>query len=302
MLYRRALMASLVLASLGAGCSYLKPVDPYASQRVPKPENAPVSEQTATATESAPQDKPAQQEKPAQTEQPASAPVQQPASAPVQQPVSAPVQQPVFAPAPAPAVQTPVSVQLPPVVLQQPTPAPAEHTAPAEKLEMRLQAEEPPKPRPTGPTADANLSAMLLAQNNTDVSYARLVPSRSGRDDVRKFAQRMLTDHIGVNTMVNELLNALDIGAVDNIASLDMRDESANKRDLMRDLSGYAFDSTYIENEVSYHRTFLVTIDEIILPRAKSEQLRNLVSAIRPAVAAHLAHAEQVRADVLSKR
>ena len=84
--------------------------------------------------------------------------------------------------------------------------------------------------------------------------------------------------------------------------AFDFRDESATRRDAMRDLSGYAFDSTYIENEVAYHVKFLATIDSVLVPAAKNKDLKNLLTSVRPAVAAHLAHAEQVRANVRSKK
>ena len=158
------------------------------------------------------------------------------------------------------------------------------------------------KPLPKGSVSDANIAAMVLASNNTDISYARLVPSRAQRDDVKKFAERMLTDHIGVNALVTQLLAKLDLAPEDNAISLDMRDESANKRDIMRELSGFAFDSTYMENEVAYHQKFLASIDNQMLPAARNAELRSLLAAVRPAVAAHLAHAEQVRADVLAKK
>jgi len=149
---------------------------------------------------------------------------------------------------------------------------------------------------------DANIAAIVLALNNTDISYARLVPSRSERDDVKQFAERMLTDHTGVNALVNELLMKLDFAPEDNVTSLDLRDESADKRDLMRDLTGYKFDSTYVENEVVYHQRFLERLDLMLMPRARSIELKGLLNAVRPAVAAHLAHAEQVRANVIAKR
>lgn len=193
-------------------------------------------------------------------------------------PRSKPAAQPAAPPAAQPAAQ----------------PATRAAEAPAEKA--------PAPSRGPGSLADANIAAMVLASNNTDISYARLVPSRTQRDDVKEFAARMLTDHTGVNALVTELLTKLDLTPEDNTASLDMRDESANKRDLMRELSGYAFDSTYIENEVSYHRRFLASIDNVMLPRARHAELKGLLTAVRPAVAAHLAHAEQVRANVLSKK
>jgi len=164
-----------------------------------------------------------------------------------------------------------------------------------------------PKPTVNAPTrrgalVDANVAALVLALNNTDISYARLVPARAQRDDVKQFAERMLTDHTGVNGLVTDLLRTLDIGAVDNVMSLDMRDESANNRDILRELSGFAFDSAYIENEVSYHRKFLAAIDNVMLPGARNPELKTLIVSIRPAVAAHLAHAEQTRANVLAKK
>lgn len=158
------------------------------------------------------------------------------------------------------------------------------------------------RPVPKGSLSDANIAAMVLASNNTDISYARLVPSRAQRDDVKQFAARMLTDHTGVNGLVTQLLQKLDLAPEDNSLSLDMRDESANKRDLMRELTGYAFDSTYMENEVAYHQKFLSSIDNLMLRDARHADLRGLLTAVRPAVAAHLAHAEQVRADVLAKK
>jgi putative membrane protein len=178
---------------------------------------------------------------------------------------------------------------------------PKETSTPAAQTGTQAAA-QPARQVPKGSVSDPNIAAMVLASNNTDISYARLVPSRAQRDDVKKFAERMLTDHTGVNALVTNLLTKLDVAPVDNALSLDMRDESANKRDLMRELSGFTFDSTYMENEVAYHQKFLASIDNVMLPAVRNAELRALLTAVRPAVAAHLAHAEQVRADVLAKK
>ena len=154
----------------------------------------------------------------------------------------------------------------------------------------------------TGPVNDATIAAMLLAFNNTDISYARLAPARAEREVVKQFAERMLTDHTSVNLQVTQLLQKLDVVPEDNVASLDMRDESSATRDILRELSGRAVDSTYIESEVRYHQKFLTALDQELIPFARNGELKALLSNVRPAVAGHLAHAEQVRADVLAKR
>ncbi|HJQ19913.1 MAG TPA: DUF4142 domain-containing protein [Gemmatimonadaceae bacterium] len=195
----------------------------------------------------------------------------------------------------------------------EPKRAPEQTTAPAASAtttEASSPAPEIRQPEPAAPSApkeigalhDQNIAAMLLASNYTDISYAQLVPARAERTDVKDFAKRMLTDHTGVNMLVRDLLTKLDLTPEDNTASLDMRDESSERRDALRELNGYAFDSTYIENEVRYHQRFLTAIDDVMLPHVRNDELRTLLSSIRPAVAAHLAHAEQVRANVLSKK
>ena len=159
-----------------------------------------------------------------------------------------------------------------------------------------------PLPERVGRLGDGNIAAMLLASNNTDISYARLVPARALRDDVHQFAQRMLTDHLGVNALLNETLAKIDLAPDDNMATLAMRDESAARRDAMRDLAGFAFDSAYITNEVSYHQRFLASLDHIMIPAVRNAELKSLLTSVRPAVAAHLAHAEQVWANVMARR
>ena len=156
--------------------------------------------------------------------------------------------------------------------------------------------------RPTGELTDANIAAIVLAANYTDISYANLAPTHAERQDVKEFAQRMYTDHTGVNQQMKDLLSKLDLAPVENATSLDFRDESAAHRDTLRELTGYAFDSTYIENEVRYHTRFLASLDSVLLPRARNADLRALLTNVRPAIAAHLAHAEQVRANVVAKQ
>jgi putative membrane protein len=196
--------------------------------------------------------------------------------------------------APSPSAQ-------PEPVAEVPAPAPSADTA-AVQAAPPPEVPVDPRRREIGRVNDRTITAMLLASNNTDISYARLVPARSERDDVRRFAQRMLTDHNGVNALVTELLAKRGWSPEDNTASLDLRDESAGRRDAMRDLSGFAFDSAYTTNEISYHRRFLELLDNTMIPRARNDELKGLLMNVRPAVAAHLAHAEQLWANVMTKK
>lgn len=184
------------------------------------------------------------------------------------------------------------------------TPAPAPAAPAATPVAAAPAPELPIDPRARNPGAvnDRTIAAMLLASHNTDISYARLVPARSQREDVKQYARRMLTDHNGMISQLTDLLSRVGWTPEENNASLDLRDASAERRDAMRRLSGFAFDSAYVTNEISYHRRFLELIENVMLPRARNDDLETLLMNVRPAVAAHLAHAEQLWANVMTRK
>jgi putative membrane protein len=150
------------------------------------------------------------------------------------------------------------------------------------------------------PLTDANIGAIFLAANNTDVSYAKvaLAPGQTSTAPVLAFASRMLADHSGLNQAATEVLGRVGILPEDNTVSLDFRDESAAKRDTLRERKGALFDSTYMANEVRYHTRLLSTLDNVLIPSAKNSDLKSLLSGVRPAVAAHLEHAQRVQAGL----
>jgi putative membrane protein len=145
---------------------------------------------------------------------------------------------------------------------------------------------------------DGNIAAIFLAANNTDVSYAKVAldSGRTSNAAILAFASRMLSDHSGLNQAATQLFTRTGIAPEDNTASLDFRDESAAKRDTLRELHGAPFDSTYIANEVRYHTRLLAVIDTVLIPSAKNRDLQSMLRGVRPAVAAHLEHAQRVQA------
>jgi len=150
--------------------------------------------------------------------------------------------------------------------------------------------------------SDANIVAIVLAANNTDLSYARLVPSRSRNADVRAFADRMTTDHTILNARTNDIAQRNRISPADDAISMDFRDHSAQRRDVLRELDGAKFDSVYAANEVDYHTELLAALNAVLGPQARNSELREFVMNLKPAVTAHLAHAEQLRASLSKKK
>jgi putative membrane protein len=182
-----------------------------------------------------------------------------------------------------------------------PTPVAQVKTAPAKPAPAKPAPAKPEKARVVKGPTDANIAAILLAASNTDISYARLAPSRAQAPGTKDYASQMMTDQSSVNRMVNEMLVRMKLDPEDNDASLAFRDESATRRDVLRQLDGHAFDAAYLMNEVTYHTKLLASIDNSLLPSARSREMKNLLTSLRPAVAAHLAQVQELQASIASK-
>jgi putative membrane protein len=150
--------------------------------------------------------------------------------------------------------------------------------------------------------SDANIAAIVVAANNADIAYADQALAKSRDAEIRQFAQMTKKDHETVNDVAVKLVTRLKVTPVDNEISFDLRDDSEAKRGVLRDLEGFAFDSAYIANEVSYHKTVLGAIDGALIPSAKNAELKALLVQVRPAVAAHLDHAESLAAKKTRRR
>ena len=58
----------------------------------------------------------------------------------------------------------------------------------------------------------------------------------------------------------------------------------------------------YAANEVQFHTELLAALNTVLAPSAHNPELREFVNLLKPAVSAHLAHAEQVRAAVATRK
>ena len=163
-----------------------------------------------------------------------------------------------------------------------------------------------PNPSPTPATSvsagnrvnDANIAALVLAANNADVAYAHIALAKAQDPRVRQFAETMINEHSAVNKAATDLVTRLGITPADNTASLDLRDRAEVIRDQLREEDGKDFDRAYLRNEIKYHGDVLEMIDKVLIPSAMNGDLRNLLTSVRPAFAAHLEHAKQLQKAV----
>ncbi|MCY7380949.1 MAG: DUF4142 domain-containing protein [Gemmatimonadaceae bacterium] len=147
----------------------------------------------------------------------------------------------------------------------------------------------------TPAVTDPQIAAIVVAANDADIEGGRLAASKSTNAKVKEFANRMITDHGGVNKAAVALVTKLGVKPEESAVSRQQTESGQQARQTLRGKSGAEFDRAYIANEVTYHENLLGAIDKVLLPSAQNGELKALLEQTRPVVEAHLKLARELQ-------
>jgi putative membrane protein len=145
---------------------------------------------------------------------------------------------------------------------------------------------------------DPQIAAIVVAANDVDIAAGRLAATRAHNSEVKAFARQMITDHSAVNKAATDLVTKLKVKPEPNQTSQQLTQGGAQNRQALQEKRDSAFDRAYIDNEVIYHQTVLDAIDQTLVPNAQNAELKALLEQTRPAIAAHLQHAEKIQSSL----
>ena len=145
-----------------------------------------------------------------------------------------------------------------------------------------------------GPS-DPQIAGIVVAANQIDIDAGKLAKSRSKNKEVKEFAQRMITDHTAVNKQAGALAKKLGVKPEESDTSRSLKSGAKENVAKLKKLKGAEFDKAYVDHEVDYHQQVLDAIDKVLIPSAKNAELKDLITKVRPAIAAHLDHAKMVQ-------
>jgi putative membrane protein len=144
---------------------------------------------------------------------------------------------------------------------------------------------------------DAQIAGIVVAANTVDINAGKQAKSKSKNKEVKAFAQRMVTDHTGVNKQASDLVKKLNVTPEESDTSKSLAQGGADTLAKFKNLKGRDFDKAYIDNEVTYHQTVIDALNKTLIPNAKNEELKALLVKVRPAFVAHLEHAKHMQAS-----
>ena len=144
-----------------------------------------------------------------------------------------------------------------------------------------------------GPT-DPQIAAIVVAANKVDIEAAEFAKKHTRNAKVKEFANLMIKDHTAVNKQATALVTKLGVTPEENDTSKSLTDGGKQNIDALKALKGKDFDKAYAEHEVAYHEQVLKAIDDTLIPSAKNEELKDLITKVRPAIQTHLDHAKMM--------
>lgn len=143
---------------------------------------------------------------------------------------------------------------------------------------------------------DAQIAAIVVAANQVDIDAGKFAAAKTSSDDVKAFANTMVTDHTAVNKSAVDLVTKLKVSPEENDTSRSLKAGGQENLTQLRDLSGKAFDKAYVDHEVAYHEQVINALDTVLIPNAQNAELKALLVKVRPAFEAHLGHAKHLQA------
>ena len=141
---------------------------------------------------------------------------------------------------------------------------------------------------------DAAIIAIYNQVNSIDIETAIVGELMAHTEDVRALAHMVAKDHTGVRKAAHDL--ALKIGITPDLPASRATAAQAHYENIanLRTKSGAEFDRTYLLHEIKFHTAAANAIRDVLLPAAKSPELKAHFKSVLPHFAHHLAETIRV--------
>jgi putative membrane protein len=125
-----------------------------------------------------------------------------------------------------------------------------------------------------------------------EIQMAQLALQKSQDQNIRNFAQKMITDHTASQQMLMPIAQSQEIGVPTTLTP-----EHQAMLDHLSTLSGLAFDTAYINGMIQAHGEDLAQLNNQLV-NGHSQVINVWVANTRPVVMQHEQIAEQIKAEL----
>lgn len=141
---------------------------------------------------------------------------------------------------------------------------------------------------------DPEIAHVAVTANQIDINYAKIAKERTSNEKVLNFAQAMIDDHSAIINMAAALAKDLGVTPQKNAVSKSLLAGEKKTTKMLKTVDAEDFDAAYVKNEVAYHKAVINAVQNILIPQADNDRLRDLLKSVMPLLESHLEHAEMV--------
>jgi putative membrane protein len=145
---------------------------------------------------------------------------------------------------------------------------------------------------PAAKPTDPQIAHTAYTAGQLDIEAGKQALAKSKNEEGRAFAQRMISDHTSVNDQALPLVKNLNVAPEDNPTSKELKQAADAERNNLAGLDGAAFDKSYVDNEVAYHKTVNDALQNTLIPNAQNVDLKALLEKGLLLFQSHQKHAE----------
>lgn len=147
--------------------------------------------------------------------------------------------------------------------------------------------------------SDEEILGVLRAVDDAELDLAELGRRQAASEGVRQYAAMMMRQHETARAHEHAIETSARLPASDATdAARHVKTQASSAVDELRRRSGAEFDLLFVETQIRAHRDVLGTIDRVLLPSARKDEVKTLVAGTRRFVEEHLAKAEALQREL----
>lgn len=136
--------------------------------------------------------------------------------------------------------------------------------------------------------SDDQIKEVMEEASDAEIDAAKLAKKETKNKEVRDFANRMIAEHEKNLKEAKKIAKKHDIDGKDSDMSDALEANAKNKRKMLKELKGPAFDKMYLDQEVSMHTQLINDLDQKFIPSATNPEFKTYLQTTREHVSKHL--------------
>ncbi len=146
---------------------------------------------------------------------------------------------------------------------------------------------------------DAEITKIVGTTNEGEIELAKLAKQKTKNEEVKKFADHIITEHTSNNKNSMQLVRKLNLKPEKNEKSEEIKKDGETAMNKIKEMEGKEFDKAYMDSQVTIHQKVLDDLDSMLIPAAKNPELKALLENTKNSVTKHLDMAKKIQTLLL---